>query len=60
MKNKELNETFSEALIDSKTGKKKNFFNLGPKNDWRKYLDQRNKEKIEKLFDYEMRELGYL
>ena len=60
MKNKELNETFNEALIDSKTGKRKNFFNLGPKNDWRKYLDQGNKEKIEKFFDVEMKELGYL
>ena len=60
MKNKELNETFSEALIDSKTGKRKNFFNLGPKNDWRRYLDQTNKEKIEKFFYSEMRELEYL
>ncbi len=60
MKKKELNETFNEALIDNKTGKRKNFFNLGPKNDWRKYLDQENREKIESFFAAEMKELGYL
>ena len=49
MKNKEK-ETFYEALIDSKTGKRKNFFNLGPNNDWRKYLDEKNKVTIEKAF----------
>ncbi len=60
MKNKELEETFYEALIDDKTGKRKNFFKLGPKNDWRKHLDKRNKDIIEKNFSSEMRELGYL
>ena len=60
MKNKEKNETFYEALIDSKTGKRKNFFNLGPENDWRKYLDNKNKNLIEKNFKEEMIELGYL
>ena len=60
MKNKELEETFYEALIDDKTGKRKNFFNLGPKNDWRKHLDKRNKDIIEKNFSSEMKELGYL
>ena len=57
---KELNETFNEALIDSKTGKRKNFFNLGPKNDWKKFLDDKNKNKIEEKFRNEMIELGYL
>jgi len=60
MKNKEKKETFYEALIDSKTGKRKNFFNLGPNNDWRKHLDEKNKVTIEKTFKKEMIELGYL
>ena len=60
MKNKEIKETFYEALIDGETGKRKNFFNLGPNNDWRKYLDEKNKIKIEKAFKKEMIELGYL
>ena len=60
MKAKEQKETFYEALIDDKTGKRKIFFNLGPKNDWRRYLDEKNKEKIETNFYNEMKELGYL
>ena len=60
MKKKEKNETFYEAVIDSKTGKRKNFFNLGPKNNWRQLLDEKNKNKIEKNFEKEMTELGYL
>ena len=60
MKAKEQKETFTEAMIDEKTGKRKIFFNLGPKNDWRVNLDKKNKEKIEKAFSKEMEELGYL
>ena len=60
MKIKEQKETFTEAMIDKKTGKRKIFFNLGPKNDWRVNLDNKNKEKIEKAFSKEMEELGYL
>ena len=60
MKKKEENETFYEAVIDTKTGKRKNFFNLGPKNNWRELLDQKNKDKIESNFEKEMMELGYL
>tara|TARA_B100001939_G_scaffold76241_1_gene64264 strand:+ start:399 stop:1238 length:840 start_codon:yes stop_codon:yes gene_type:complete len=60
MKTKEQKETFTEAMIDEKTGKRKIFFNLGPKNDWRLNLDKKNKEKIEKAFSKEMEELGYL
>ena len=59
MKNKEKEETFFEAVLDQ-DGKRKNFFNLGPKNDWRKILDSNNKDKIEKNFQKEMIELGYL
>jgi len=60
MKSKEEQETFSEATIDLKTGKRRTFFNLGPENDWRKYLDKKNKDKIEDVFHLEMKELGYL
>tara|TARA_B100000963_G_scaffold309324_1_gene285216 strand:+ start:34 stop:876 length:843 start_codon:yes stop_codon:yes gene_type:complete len=59
MKIKEKNEIFSEAVTD-KDGKKKVFFNLGPKNDWRRLLDKKNKDKIEHHFEKEMIELGYL
>ena len=60
MKNLEKNETFYEAVVDEKTGKRKAFFNLGPKNDWRSILGEKNREKIEECFKEEMRELGYL
>ena len=60
MKNLEKSETFYEAVVDEKTGKRKAFFNLGPKNDWRTILDEKNREKIEKSFKKEMHELGYL
>ena len=60
MKTLEQKETFTEAMIDEKTGRRKIFFNLGPKNDWRLNLDKKNKEKIEKAFYKEMEELGYL
>ena len=60
MKTLEQKETFTEAMIDEKTGRRKIFFNLGPKNDWRVNLDKKNKEKIEKAFSKEMEELGYL
>jgi len=60
MKNLEKNETFYEAVVDEKTGKRKAFFNLGPKNDWRSILGKKNREKIEECFKEEMCELGYL
>ena len=60
MKKKEENETFYEAVIDTNTGKRKNFFNLGPQNNWRKLLDKKNVDKIEISFEKEMVELGYL
>ena len=60
MKNLEKKETFYEAVVDEKTGDRKAFFNLGPKNDWRVILDERNRKKIEESFKEEMQELGYL
>ena len=60
MKMQETKEDFKEALLDVKTGKRKVFFNLGPKNDWKKILDKKNIDKIEKSFQKEMTELGYL
>ena len=51
---------FFEGKIDENTKKKIPFFNLGPKNDWKKLLDDNTKEKIEKTFEKEMKELNYL
>ena len=60
MKTLEQKETFLEAVVDNKTGKRIPFFNLGPKNNWRNLLDEKNKLKIEKAFNKEMTELGYI
>ena len=60
MKKKEKNEIFYEAPLDIINNKRKIFFNLGPKNDWRKLLDEKNRDKIENSFKREMIELGYL
>ena len=60
MKTLEQKQIFTESSIESDTGKRKAFFNLGPKNDWKKILDDKNRKKIETSFKKEMSELGYL
>jgi len=60
MKNLEKEKGFEEARINEETKEKIPFFNLGPKNDWKKLLDLEIINKIEKAFGKEMKELGYL
>ena len=60
MKNLEKEKSFPESQINQETGKKIPFFNLGPKNDWEKLLDFEIIKKLEKAFEKEMKELGYL
>ena len=60
MKNLEKEKSFPESQINQETGKKIPFFNLGPKNDWKKLLDFEIIKKLEKAFAKEMKELGYL
>jgi hypothetical protein len=50
---------FSESAVNER-GEKQNFFYLGPKNDWKKILDKNISEEINKEFQEEMSELGYL
>ena len=51
---------FSEASKNEKTGNKNKFFFLGPKNDWKNILDKKIVDDINKKFEPEMKELGYL
>jgi hypothetical protein len=44
-----------EAPVDHKTKIKKQFFYLGPKNNWKKILPTEIKHKIEKRFEKEMK-----
>jgi len=60
MKTLEQKKFFTESIVDSDTGKRKIFFNLGPQNDWKKILDDKSRRKIENSFKKEMFELGYL
>ena len=46
--------------ITKKQVKKKKFFHLGPDKDWRKFLNDDIRKKIEENFKNEMEELGYL
>ena len=60
LKKLERENGFAEAINDKETGEKKRFFNLGPENNWEKLLDINLREEIEKEFETEMRELGYI
>ena len=60
MKNLEKENGFIESKKNDNNGKPIPFFNLGPKNDWKKLLDKKIKIKLEKAFKKEMEELKYL
>ena len=60
MKKMEIEKGFNEAKIDEITGKKINFFNLGPKNNWKNQLKIEIQKKLENKFRKEMLELGYI
>lgn len=60
MKNLEKKKFFAESQIHPETGDRIPFFNLGPKNDWKKDLDEKIRINIESIFEKEMKELGYL
>ena len=60
MKNLEKENGFMESKKNDNNGKLIPFFNLGPKNNWRKLLDNKIKIQLEKAFKKEMEELKYL
>lgn len=60
MQNLERDKGFKESVIKEKSGDKINFFNLGPKNNWKKSLDLQIQKKIENSFEKELKELKYL
>ena len=66
LKKKEVSETFDGSESSFKNWRKfhsenKNlFFNLGPKNNWKKILDTKISKEIETNFENEMKELSYL
>ena len=60
LKKNENNLGFSEAVpVRGEDTKKVPFFNLGPKNDWKKILDNSIQNKIKETFSSDMKELSY-
>ena len=60
LKKLEKSGLFGESVADTKSRDKKDFFYLGPKNDWKKLLDNKISKEIEQKFQNEMKELKYL
>ena len=60
LKKLENKDGFFENEISKEDKKYKNFFNLGPNNDYKKFLDKKIVDEIEKVFKIEMKELGYI
>jgi hypothetical protein len=57
LKEKEKNEGFSEAPKSRVDDSKIPFFNLGPKNDWKKILNDDLKIKLNEIFKKKLEEL---
>jgi hypothetical protein len=57
LKEKENNEGFSEAPKSRADDSKISFFNLGPKNDWKKILNDDLKIKLNEIFKKKLEEL---
>ena len=60
MQQLEKDKGFFEAAKHRDTKEKITFFNKGPENNWKKLLDEKNKNKIEQAFNKEMKELNYI
>jgi hypothetical protein len=61
LKQNEINHGFSESVTSRDDKDKKiPFFNLGPKNDWRKIINDDLKAKLENIFEKDLKDLSYL
>jgi len=59
LKSSEEKNGFSEAITSKTSNKKIPFFYLGPKNDWRKILDDELKNKLNDIYKQNLIELSY-
>ena len=59
MKKMEINNGFLESVLSKNDPKKIPFFHLGPKNDWKKIFDKDFKEKLNSIFEKNLKELNY-
>ena len=58
---KKIEETngFSESIISREEKKKIPFFHLGPKNNWQKNFNKEFVEKLNNIFEKNLKELNY-
>ena len=59
LKSLEKKGGFIESVISNKSKKKIPFFYLGPKNDWKKILDEDIKINLEKNFEQSLKDINY-
>ena len=60
LKKMENHDLFKEGVLNKETNSKVNFFNLGPKNNWKDLVNKKIIGSIENNFASEMKELNYL
>ena len=59
MKKIEKNNGFLESVLSKNDPKKIPFFHLGPKNDWKNIFDKNYQEKLNIIFENNLKELDY-
>ena len=60
LKKTEIDKGFTEAVPTRENKNKKiPFFNLGTKNNWKNILTEDLREKLDKIFEKELKELQY-
>ena len=60
MKNMEKKSGFLESILSKNDTKKIPFFHLGPKNDWKSIFDISYQNKLNSIFENNLKELNYL
>ena len=60
MKSLETQGLFDENAVSKKTSEVKNFFYLGKENKWQNLVQTKTSNQIEKFFQNEMKDLGYI
>ncbi len=60
LKNMEKNSGFLESVLSKNDPKKIPFFHLGPKNDWKSIFDKSYQNKLNSIFENNLKELNYL
>tara|TARA_Y100000816_G_scaffold214835_1_gene160061 strand:- start:305 stop:1153 length:849 start_codon:yes stop_codon:yes gene_type:complete len=60
MREIENKQGFLESVLSKNYSKKIPFFHLGPKNNWKNIFDQKSQEKLNSIFEENLKELKYI